>query len=215
MPPACCRPDYDALFDARAARRELCSYQRDGIASTSRRLVEALQAAGVSGASVLDIGSGVGAVGLELLDAGAASLVAVDASGPYVHVARAEIERRGVAERATVLHGDFVELVGDVQAADVVTLHRVICCYDDWQALVDRSLDRARRLYGLVYPVDRWWTRLVIGAGRLIGRLRGQVLPFHVHPERAVDARIRAAGWTPIVHERGLTWQTVVYQRTP
>jgi magnesium-protoporphyrin O-methyltransferase len=215
MPPACCRPDYDALFDARAARRELHAYRRSGLSGTSRRLVDALRTAGVAGARVLDIGAGIGAVGLELLEAGAGSLVAVDASRPYAGVARAEIERRGVTERATVLHGDFVQLAEDIEPAEVVTLHRVICCYDDWQALVDRSLGRARRLYGLVYPVDRWWTRLVVGAGRLIGRLRGQALPFHVHPEGAVDARIRAAGWAPIVHERGLAWQTVVYQRMP
>lgn len=168
----------------------------------------------MAGARVLDIGAGIGAVGMELLDGGAGSLVSVDASGPYVATARSEVERRGIGERAQVLHGDFVDLAEGIDPAEVVTLHRVICCYDDWRALVDRSLARAQRLYGLVYPVDRWWTRLAIGAGRLVGRLRGQALPFHVHPERAVDARIRAAGWTPIVHERGLIWQTVVYQRT-
>lgn len=176
--------------------------------------MEALRDAGVEGARILDIGAGIGAVGLELLDAGAGSLVSVDASRSYTALARREIERRGVGDRATVLHGDFVELADAVEPAEVVTLHRVICCYDDWEALVDRSLDHARRLVGLVYPVDRWWTRLAIGAGRLVGRLRGQALPFHVHPERAVGARILAAGWRPIVHERGLIWQTVVYQRT-
>jgi hypothetical protein len=34
-----------------------------------------------------------------------------------------------------------------------------------------------------------------------------------VHPERAIDARIRAAGFERRSHHRGWLWQTVVYSR--
>ena len=43
----------------------------------------------------------------------------------------------------------------EIEAADVVTLDRVICCYPDMEALVGRSAERALRLYGLVHPRDR------------------------------------------------------------
>jgi magnesium-protoporphyrin O-methyltransferase len=210
----CCRPDYDAVFDGRAARRELATYQRNGATGTTRRLLEAIRESGVAGARVLDIGGGVGVIGAELLRAGASRLTDVDASRPYLAVARREIERRGFGERATFMHGDFVELADAVEPAEIVTLDRVICCYADWASLVERSLDRARRLYGLVYPRDRWWMRLSVATIRIAGRLFGQALPFHVHPERAVDARIRAAGFEPIFVRRGIAWQTILYRRT-
>lgn len=214
MSGSCCQTDYDALFDDRAARRELAEYRRYGARGTTARLIDAIREEGAQGASVLDIGGGVGVIGAELLRAGAASLTAVDASSPYLAAARSEINRRGFADRATFEHGDFVLRAPDVAAADIVTLDRVICCYGDWVSLVDRSLERARRLYGLVYPVDRWWMRLSVGIARGISRLFGHTAPFAVHPDRAVDARIRAAGFTPILRERGLAWQTVLYRRT-
>lgn len=214
MSGSCCQTDYDALFDDRAARRELAEYRRRGARGNTARLVNAIRGEGVEGASVLDIGGGVGVIGAELLSAGAASLTAVDASRPYLAAARIEIGRRGFADRATFEHGDFVARAPEVAEADIVTLDRVICCYADWTALVDRSLERARRLYGLVYPVDRWWMRLSAGVFRGISRLFGRPAPFAVHPDRAVDARIRAAGFTPILEERGIAWQTVLYRRT-
>jgi hypothetical protein len=51
-------------------------------------------------------------------------------------------------------YGDFVALAPALSAADVVTLDRVICCYDDMPALVGRSAALAERLYGVVYPRD-------------------------------------------------------------
>jgi SAM-dependent methyltransferase len=210
----CCRPDYDGLFNDRAARRELAAYRRNGATGTTRRLLEAIRSSGVAGTRVLDIGGGVGVIGAELLRAGASRLTDVDASRPYLEAARSEIERRGYGERASFLHGDFVDLADDVDPAEIVTLDRVICCYSDWTSLVDRSVERARHLYGLVYPRDRWWMRLGIGSVRTVGRLFGRALPFHVHPEQAVDARIRAAGFEPIFARRGLAWQTILYRHT-
>jgi magnesium-protoporphyrin O-methyltransferase len=215
MGPDCCRTDYDALFNDRAARRELSAYRRKGAGGTTARLLSAIRESGaVSGASVLDIGGGVGVIGSELLEAGASALTDVDYSRAYLAAARSEVERRGHGDRATFVHGDFVRVADAIEPADVVTLDRVLCCYVDWVSLVDRSVERARQLYGLVYPVDRWWMRLSVGIIRGVTRLFGQVAPFRVHPERAVDARIRAAGFEPILEKRGFAWQTVLYRRT-
>lgn len=215
MPPSCCQPDYDATFDERAARRELAAYRRSGSTGATRRLIDTIRQQGVNGATVLDIGGGVGVVGAELLAAGASHLTDVDAARPYLVAARAEIERRGHADRATFLHGDFVELASGVPAADVVTLDRVVCCYGDWRSLVDRSAEHATRLLGLVYPVDRPWTRLVVGAGNLVTRVLRRNFRFYVHPEHQIDARIRGHGFLPVVHHRSLVWRTTLYARQP
>jgi predicted TPR repeat methyltransferase len=209
----CCRPDYDTLFDHRAARRELAAYRRAGATGTTRRLLDAVQAQGIEGATVLDIGGGVGVIGAELLSAGASTLTDVDASRPYLTAARSEVERRGFGDRATFHHGDFVELAATIQPADVVTLDRVVCCYDDWEALVDRSTERARRLYGLVFPRDRWWMRVSVGVVRAAGRLFGQAFPFHVHPEQRIHERVQQAGFELVHARRGIAWQTLLYRR--
>lgn len=202
------------MFDARTARRQLIAYRRSGPTGTTRRLIDAIRDAGVDGATVLDIGGGVGIIGFELLAAGADRLTDVDAARAYIAVARREATRRGLDDRVTLRHGDFVALAEEIEPADIVTLDRVVCCYGDWTALVDRSAARARRLYGLVYPTDRWWTRFGIGMGNLMLRLTRRTFRGFVHPERAIDDRVRAAGFEPRVHHRGWLWQTVIYERT-
>lgn len=214
MPAPCCDADYDAMFDARTARRDLNAYRRSGPTGSTSRLIDAIKAAGVDGATVLDIGGGVGVVGFELLAAGADRLTDVDAARAYVAIARREATRRGLDDRVTFRHGDFVALAEEIEPADIVTLDRVVCCYGDWTALVDRSAARAQRLYGLVYPTDRWWTRFGIGMGNLTLRLLRRSFRGYVHPERAIDDRVRAAGFEPRAHHRGWLWQTVVYERT-
>ncbi len=215
MPPSCCEADYDAVFDARTARRELTAYRRSGPSGSTRRLIEAVTATGVDGAALLDIGGGVGVIGFELLAAGADRVTGVDAARAYVAVAGHEARRLGLADRTSYRHGDFVALADEVADADVVTLDRVVCCYGDWVALVDRSAAHARRIYGLVYPNDRWWTRVAIWMGNVVFRFSRRSYRGYVHPERAIHARIRDAGFERRLHHRGWLWQTVVYERTP
>ncbi len=214
MSPDCCQTDYDALFNDRAARRELAAYRRKGAGGSTRTLLDAIRAEGVDGASVLDIGGGVGVIGAELLSAGASTLTDVDASGPYLAAASGEMQRRGFGDRASFHHGDFVGLAASIQPADIVTLDRVVCCYDDWEALVGRSVERARRLYGLVLPRDRWWLRISVGLIRGVSRLFGQNCPFAVHPDRTIDARIRRDGFSLVYARRGIAWQTLLYRRS-
>jgi magnesium-protoporphyrin O-methyltransferase len=213
MPGDCCTVDYDEHFNAEEARRDVLSYRAHGPEGSTKRLVEALREHGVQGATLLDIGGGVGVVQLELLGSGLGSSVDVDASRPFIEAARAEAEERGFADRTRYHHGDFVAVADAVEPADIVTLDRVICCYPDFDALVRRSVERARRLYGLVYPVDRWYLRAVIRVMNLVTRLSGSGYRAYVHPEAKVDRIVREAGLEPAYHHRGWFWQTLVYRR--
>lgn len=211
--PSCCRFDYDTVFDERGARRELATYRRKGPTGHTARLLGELVREGVAGATLLDIGGGIGIVQHELLEAGATSSVDIDFSQPYLLVAREEAERRGLAEREVHRYGNFAEIAGQVDAADIVTLDRVICCYPDMHALVEASAAHARRAIGLVFPVDRWWLRAaatLVNAGLWVTR---QAYRVHVHATREVDAIIRAHGFERRAHERGLIWQSMVYRR--
>lgn len=213
MPGDCCSIDYDAHFNADEARRDLLQYRANGAEGSTRRLIDALVAEGIESATLLDIGGGVGVVQLELLKAGVASSVDVDASAPYLSVAETEAVVHGFADRTAYRHGDFVSLADEVEPADVVTLDHVICCYADVRSLVTYSARRARRLYGLVYPVDRWWTRSVGRILNLVTRLSRSDYRMHIHSTALVDRLVREAGLEPRYHHAGMVWQTAVYAR--
>lgn len=210
----CCQAEAIAeLFGPRIARRELRRFRRRGPIRTTRMLIEALRAEGVGGASILDVGGGVGAIHHELLDAGASEALQVDVSPSYLEAAREEAARRGHDGRVELRHGDFVALAGKVGDFDVVSLDRVICCYPDMERLVALSAGRARRLYGAVYPRDVWWVRAALAMGNACMRLRRSAFRLYLHPPAAVEAVLREHGLTPRTRRRTLVWHIVVYAR--
>ena len=71
-------------FGERQARRDLAAYRRRGPDRTTAWLIDGLAAGGAAGSTVLDIGAGIGAVHLALLEAGAISAVNVDGSPLYL-----------------------------------------------------------------------------------------------------------------------------------
>jgi len=80
---------------------------------------------------------------------------------------------------------------------------------------VELSVDKAVRLYGVVYPRDVWWTRLGNGLLNLYLWLIRNPFRTFVHSERLIDDMVRGAGFEPRYHRLTLNWQVVVYSRAP
>ena len=201
------------IFSTQQADDDLGRYRKDGPTPTTRALIAAIVAEGVESATLLDIGAGIGAIQLELLAAGAASAESVDASEPYVAVAREEAARRGFGDRTRGRVGDFVALAPELDQADVVTLDKVVCCYSDMPALLGAAGAHARRMIGLVYPREAWWMRIAARAMNFGCRLTRNPLRFYLHGTGAVDGRLRAAGFERRDVSRSLIWQVVLYVR--
>jgi 2-polyprenyl-3-methyl-5-hydroxy-6-metoxy-1,4-benzoquinol methylase len=203
----------EKTFDKRTAERELQAYRAHGPGKTTRLLIAALEAAGIEGLTLLDIGGGVGVIQHELLTDGAAGAISVDASSAYLQAARQEAERCGHADRITYHHGDFVELAPQLPQADIVTLEKVICCYPDMRMLVGLSSARAGKLYGVVFPRDTWWMRVGGRVANLLLRLQRTAFRFFVHPTEEIEAVIRATGLERRYYRKTFLWQVIVYAR--
>jgi magnesium-protoporphyrin O-methyltransferase len=204
-------------FDRAEARRKLRRYRRRGPDRTTRLLIEDLRAAliasNVDDATLLDIGAGLGAIHHALLDGLASRATHVDASSAQLAAAREETERRGHSGRVDFLQGNFVDMAPGMPPADVVTLDRVICCYDDMHGLVRRSAEKATRFYAAVYPRDNTWMRIGIAGVNVFERVKRSTFRVFLHDPRAIDAELRAAGLTRFSVRETLGWQVVVYRR--
>ncbi len=203
----------ESVFSQRYVAKELKRYRRHGPRSTTKMLLSALTAEGVEGATLLDIGGGIGVIQHELLEAGASRAVGAEAVDGYLEVARREAARRGLADRLEQRYGDFVQLAPQLQEADVVTLDRVICCYPDMNALVGLSVDKARRLYGVVYPRHVWWTRLGLRFLNVFLWIARNPFRVFTHHTDDVDRLIRRAGFQQRYYRETLLWQVVLYRR--
>ncbi|MDR7451648.1 MAG: hypothetical protein QN141_10230 [Armatimonadota bacterium] len=97
--------------------------------------------------------------------------------------------------------------------ADIVTLDKVICCYDDMPSLLGAAAARSRRMLGAVFPRDTWWTRLGIRLVNFIMRLRRSPFRTFLHPPQEVDSVLRRYGLTPRWQGGTLLWLVWVYAR--
>jgi magnesium-protoporphyrin O-methyltransferase len=145
--------------------------------------------------------------------AGAAGGVHADASPAYLDVSRGEARIRGHERDIDYVEGDFLEIAERIDAADFVTLDRVLCCYPDMAGLVDASAPKARVAYGLVYPRDTRLVRWIFTVVNLVQRLRRHPFRVFLHGTTDVEAQVQRHGLHKRNVRRGLVWQVVVFDR--
>ena len=211
---SCCDADLARLaYDGLNADADLARWRDGKLNPVTRELIDVVRAEGVAGARILDIGAGVGAVHLTLLEAGAASAVDVDASREYLAVARAEAERRGLQGRVEHRYGDVVELANDLPPAEIVTLDSVVCCYPHLELLLGAASRSGPRLVGITYPRDVWWMRAFMRLYNLVQAVRRIPARYFVHRHEHVEGWMAARGYQN-VYEGGIrVWRVVLYRR--
>ena len=213
MPTPRCTCCYDEAFDADFAKSELRLYRRKGPGRASKALADALSRPSVTGLTVLDIGGGVGSVHHLLLERGATSAIDVDASSGYLASAREEAAARGLTDRVTFRHGDFVALAAEIEPADLVALDRVGCCYPDVDALIGRAAEQTRRRMAVTLPPDLLIARAVIRVLNLWEWVTRSDLRIYGHSHERVRAAAIAAGLVPISSTAVGSWRLLVFER--
>ncbi len=211
-----CCPQCEGIeqtFNEQAADEDLRLYRAEGLDETTEWLVDAIKERGVEGMSLLDIGGGVGMIQHELLKSGAAKATHVDASSAYIEAAQREAKRRKLREKIEWRHGNFVDLAPDLDSADIVTLDKVICCYDDMPGLVKASAKLAKKYYGLVYPRDAIWFRAAAKFMNFFQWLFRNPYRMFVHPSAEVERLLKRAGLKPAFHKQDWLWQVALYTR--
>jgi hypothetical protein len=212
MPNCCSRQGYDEVFTDRLARRDARRYRRRGLDATARRLVGFLARRRVDG-TVLDVGGGVGAIGLELLKAGADRALIVELSQGYDEEASQlvrDVRAEGRVERRAL---DFAEAADELEPAEAVVMHRVVCCYPDYEALLGAAASRAERLLVFSFPRSTWWTRLGNGLANLLVRFRTSAFRSYVHPPAALIAAVERHGFRLTAEHEGLLWRIAGFER--
>jgi SAM-dependent methyltransferase len=212
MPCDCCQIT-DKMFGEADARSGLRHYQRRGPSGQTRELLNAVRARGITDATLLDIGGGIGVIHHELLGDSASQATEVDASGAFLKAAEAEAARRGHSQRVSFVQADFTDVASDLPPADIVTLDRVVCCYPDFQSLLTAAAGRSTRLLAMTYPRERWYMRAVIKFIDGMQALRRDPFRVFVHPVAQMDAVLNRAGMRRVSLKRLFVWEIALYER--
>jgi magnesium-protoporphyrin O-methyltransferase len=198
------------MFDKKAAKRELKRYLKKGPSKTTIMLLDAVNKVGVQGLTFLDIGGGIGAIQHVLLKWGALNGISIEASSAYIDLLKDEID---LTEKVVFKHGDFTTIASDLDSADIVTLDKVICCYDDMDELVGLSSKLAQKIYAVVYPRDNWWTKLLLPIINFYPKIKGSSFRVFIHPTKQVEDIIIRNGLKRNYYNKRLFWQVAIFTR--
>jgi 16S rRNA G966 N2-methylase RsmD len=206
---------YQTVFSDKFARRVARTYRKRGLGSTERRLVSFLADRGIRDASILEIGGGVGEIQIELLARGAGKATNLEISRNYEEEAAALLKGSGMADRVQRRFIDIAASPDEVEPADIVVLHRVVCCYPNYERLMSAAARHAKRLLVFSYPPRNPITRMMVRCENLLQRLRGSDFRAFVHPPPEMIATAQEAGLSLNYRHRGLAWNIAGLERGP
>ena len=204
----------DRLFNERFARRMAKRYRKRGLDRTARRMVSFLEERGVEGATVLEVGGGVGEIQIELLERGASHTTNLELSPGYDDEAARLLQEHGLVGRADRRLHDIAAGPETVGQADVVVLHRVVCCYPDYERLLGAVAEHARHAVVFSYPPRNLMSRTWVAGANLVLRIMRREYRTFAHPPRAMLSVLEQRGLHETFERHSLVWQVAGLERT-
>ena len=166
--------------------------------------------------TVLEVGGGLGEIQVALLESGvAATAINIEISTTWEPAARALLAERDLTDRVTRLNGDFVQEAAGLPKADAVILHRVVCCYPDWRAMLTAATSRADRFVVLTFPRPWPWFRMIAVIENGFHRLRKRQFRAFIHPPEAMIELLTSSGFDMATDHKEAVWRTIVAKWRP
>ncbi len=212
MPCSCRAAASLDIFGEKGAQRELRRYLRKGLGGAdAQRIVAWAAERGLGGASVLEVGGGIGQIQAELVRLGAGRGTVAEVVAGYEGSAHELAGALGIADRSSFVLTDLVETPETVEPADVVVLRRVVCCSPDGPSLMSAAAGRTRRTLLASYPRDRVAARVAVwlqNAAFAVLRKRFRVF-VHAPSELERAAGSHGLGLSRV--QRGVVWETAQF----
>lgn len=197
------------MFSRRFARRQSRRYKRRGLTPAAQGIVDFATSQGIDGASVLEIGGGVGHIQVELLRRGASQVTNLEISQNYELEAARLLEATGMAEHVTRRFVDIAQAPDEVEPADVVVLHRVVCCYPDYAKLLKTAADHARKTLVFSHPAANIFNRVEFGTENLYRWMTRNDFRAFIHPPAGLVRAAESGGLDVAYRSHARDWDVI------
>jgi len=208
----CCGADL--FFNTKKANREYRNYIKKGPSRVTKKIIRQLTEQDVEGKSLVDIGGGIGALQWWFLEQGGQHTTDIDASSGYLKQAQNHAMERGWQDKTSFVKGDFMEVYSQVEAANFMTLDKVVCCYPNFREILDATCSKAKECISLSYPMDGIVSRLIGFMGGLFFKLKQNPFKPYIHPVTEIRSIITERGFKAVRRELVFPWHVETYRRT-
>lgn len=209
----CCSVQGTNKFFSRWSSTYFKRFRRKGLAKEQKYLVQGITQEPLTSKTILEIGSGVGSLHLSLLQQGAASAVGIDIAEGMIEKAKQLARDLGLETRARYYIGDFVTMNGEIPESDITILDKVVCCYEEVDTLLEKSIAKTKELYALSFPQGSLLIKILFKTQIVISRLfRFSFRPYW-HNWEKICQNIVSRGFDEIYHNKTIIWTIRVYRR--
>ena len=209
----CCAAEGTNKFFTRWSRTYRKRFRRKGLEKAQRYLVEGITQQPLASKTILEIGCGVGGLHLILLQHGAASSVGIDIAEGMINHAKELACELGLESKARYYVGDFVAMNGEIPESDVTILDKVVCCYENVEALMEKSVSKTRQTYALSFPGANPLIKFFFKTQILIGKLLRFSFRPYWHDWERICAAIQSRGFREIYRNKTFLWSVRVYRK--
>lgn len=213
MGECCDHDDYQSVFSSRFARRQSRRYHRRGLTPAAQGIVDFARSQGITGATILEIGGGVGHIQVELLRGGAAHVTNLELSENYEPEAVRLLTETGMTGQVTRRFLDVAQAPDEVEPADVVVLHRVVCCYPDYARLLEVAAGHARKALVYSYPAANIVNRVQFGTENVYRRLTRNDFRAFIHPPAGMLRAAESDGLAVAYRRHARDWDVAGLER--
>ncbi len=200
-------------FFSRFSKRYAKQFKKKGLEKIQHYLLEGVRSEPVASKRILDIGCGVGALHLTLLQEGAAHAVGVDLAEGMLDKAKAFAMELKLSDKTEHVLGDFVQHADFIKDVDITVMDKVVCCYADLENLIRLSTSKTRCIFALTHPADRLLMRWFFKSHIFILKLFRAKFHPSWHDWAGMDQMIRAFGFQPAYYNSTFFWEARVYRR--
>jgi len=204
----CCGADL--IFNAKTAKKQYTSFLKKGPAKATKKLIRQLYKNKI-GHALIDVGGGIGAIQWWFLKNGGKQTFGIDASSGYIALAQKHAAEHNLKDNTHFIIGDFITKANDLPNVDHITLDKVICCYPDFESIINLACEKSNRTISLCYPMDGFIAHFFRRFGVLFMKLRGNPFRPYIHKVSSVQALFIENGFEIKEKELSFPWHIETY----
>ena len=119
------------------------------------------------------------------------------------------LDEAGMTDQVTRRFLDIAQAPGEVESADVVVLHRVVCCYPDYAALLRAAAGHARKTMAYSHPAANAINRTQFGTENLYRRFTRSDFRTFIHPPQGMVRAAESEGIKVAFRRHARDWDVV------
>lgn len=208
----CC--DSNMIFDTKSAKKEMKHYRKKGAIGATKKLINAMSGLPKENKTLLDIGGGIGAIQWEFLENGGSKTTDIDVSAGYLKVAEEFATEKGWQNKTTFSEGDINDVVNELDKHDFVTLDKVVCCYPDYELILNNTTANCSDYLALSFPMSGFISRAINKIGSIYFWIKKLEFKTYIHSNKLMEQLIESNGFTPIHKSIKFPWRVQVYKKT-